>query len=123
MMALYRQAVIEHILGINLYTANWYLGLYKDATDPYVDLVEAEVISSRAPIDGLFEWDGTDMTNFQPVVTGEVGEDCLAAGWFMINDSATEVFWSGAFVTGIDLLTGMTVGFPIGTINLDLQTP
>jgi hypothetical protein len=116
-MALYRQELLEHVLGINVYVPDWYLGLYVSGTNPLTVLADAEIAEMRTLIDGLFSWNGTNLANSRQVVTGLSATTCDAGGWFLVNGTSADILWTEAFVIG------ESVVFLVGSIVLDFELP
>ena len=118
-MVLYRQEVIEYILGITIYEYDWYLGLYVLGTNPYVNLATAEADGMRVLIEGSFGWSNGTMTNTLPITTGTTDTAITAEGWFLVNGFSTDILFSHAFFTPIDVDAGNSAYFPAERIFLD----
>jgi hypothetical protein len=122
-MALYKQELIEHILGITLYTPNWYLGLYVLGQNPVTSLSTAEVPGARVLTSGLLAWNGTAVSNSSPITTGLSTLTCDVGGWFMVNGSSPDILWTGVFAGLVSVTSGASLTFEIGSVVLSIATP
>jgi hypothetical protein len=125
----FQQNIIEKVFGVSTYTTAWYLGLWKNLTDPAVDAIgtfDSGITKIALP---TMAADATENALFYPAVSNaaafniSIDADADVRGWYICNGATpatrAELAFFSNFGATYNLVNGDTLHWFINSLVVE----